>query len=389
MRLLSKSFLSLLLLNGCIDRLDVPQVDQETGILVVDGLITDAPGPYQVKLFRVAESDAILNNIEFIRAKQVTIFDDAGMSEVLTRAESGIYETDPNGIRGMIGRKYFVKVEMLDGLVFESEPDEMIPVGTVDGLYYEWESFQPLSGQTEYGFRIFMNATSPPQSRVRWRFTGTYEIESFPQLRKRLDANCVISPPIPPPDPPPCSGWRYIPNRANIPTAGGTLEQFSDECTCCVCWIPDNEKRPYLSEDVVQTDGTYQRIEIGYVPFNQWTFGRGKYMVKVEQMSLSNKAFQFWKILKDQKQGTSSLFQPAFGRTQTNLFSTNSDEQVMGIFYASAVKSKVMFIQSSEAPIKVPPYDFDPLSDNCTLWTDCRTLSAFPNGSNTPPPEWE
>ncbi len=382
-------FVLIFLLTGCVDRLDVVQADQQEGILVVDGLITDAPGPYKVKLFRVSASDAILNNFEFIQARQVTIFDDAGTSEVLTRDEKGIYETDPNGIRGEVGRKYSIRIEMLDGLIFESEPDEMMPVGSVDSLYYTWESFVPLSGPTEYGFRVFLNATSQEQPRLRWRFTGTYEIESFPEFRKLNDANCATGPPIPPPEPPPCSGWRYIRNSLNNPFAGGTLEQFSEECTCCICWIPDSGNGPHLSEDVFQSDNTYTEIEVGYVPFSEWTFGRGKYMVKAEQMSLSNTAFQFWKVFKDQKQGATSLFQPAFGKSRTNLYSTNSDEPVMGIFYASAVRSKVMFLTASDAPIKVPPYDFEPLSSNCVLWTDCRTLSAFPNGSNTPPPEWQ
>ncbi len=382
-----KLFLLIFLLTGCVDRLDIPQIDQEEGILVVDGQITDAPGPYKIKLFRVAASDAILNNIEFISAKQVTIFDDEGTSEVLKRAETGIYETDPNGIRGEVGRKYSIRVEMLDGLIFESEPDEMMPVGKVDSLYYTWESFVPLSGPTENGFRVFLNATSQEQPMLRWRFTGTYEIESFPQFRKVNNANCGFNPP--PPEPPPCSGWRFIRNSFGNPFAGGTLEQFSEECTCCQCWIPDSEKSPHLSEDVLQTDGTFKQIEVGYVPFNAWTFGRGKYMVKVEQMSLSQTAFQFWKVFKDQKQGATSLFQPAFGRARTNLYSTNSDEPVMGIFYASAIKSKVIFLRASDAPIKVPPYDIEPQSGNCVLWSDCRTLSAFPNGSITPPSEWE
>ena len=387
MRLFVNSLVLISILNSCVDRLEVPQIDQETGVLVVDGLITDQDGPYQVRLFRVAESDAILNNIELIRAKQVTIFDDAGKSEVLMRKESGVYETDPNGMKGQVGRKYSVRVETLDGLIFESEPDAMMPNGSVDSLYYLWEAYQPINGPSEYGFRIFMNATSTEQTRLRWKFTGTYELESFPQYRHINDANCGLNPP--PPDPPPCSGWRY--NRVSLtnPYAGGTLEQFSEECTCCLCWIPDHEKKPSLSEDVIQTNGEYKRIEIGYVPFNQWTFGRGKYMVKVEQMSLSNTAYQFWKIFKDQKQGTSSLFQPAFGRTQTNLHCTNSNTAVLGIFYASSITSDVLFIRASDSPVKVPPYDIDPPNTNCVLWSDCRTLSAFPNGSIYPPPEWQ
>jgi len=382
-------FIFLVILTGsCIQRLDVPSIDQEVGTLVVDGQITDAPGPYQVKLFRASASDASLNSVELLRAKQITLFDDAGESEILIRTESGIYETDPNGIRGKVGRKYAIRIEMLDGSVFESEPDEMLPAGSVDSLYYRWESVKPIQGATKNGFRIFMNASSSDQQTLlRWRFTGIYVLETFPQLRRANDANCSNTPP--PPDPPPCSGWRYIRNSPINPIAGGILEQFSEECTCCTCWIPDAEKKPSLSDEVISTDGKYKEIEMGYVPFNQWTFGMGKYMVKVEQMSLTKKAYEFWKIFKDQKDGAASLFQPAFGRTKTNLFSTQGDVPVMGIFYASAVRTKVIFITPADAPVDVPPYDFDPTSENCALWSDCRALNSFPNGSATPPPEWQ
>ncbi len=388
MKYLLQFIFLIILIDGCIQRLDVPDINQEVGTLVVEGQITDARGPYQVKLFRTSASDATLNNVELLTAKQIILFDDAGESEMLTRAESGIYETNPNGIRGKVGRKYAIRIEMLDGSKFESEPDEMLPAGSVDNLYYQWESVKPQKGTTKNGFRIFMNASAlDQQALLRWKFTGTYILEAYPQLRRMNDANCSNSPP--PPDPPPCSGWRFIRNSLNNPFLGGTLEQFSEECTCCVCWIPESEKKPSLSDQVISTNGTYKEIEIGYVPFNQWTFGKGKYMVKVEQMSLSKNAFEFWKVLKDQKEGATSLFQPAFGRTKTNLFSTQGDVPVMGIFYASAVRTKVIFITSADAPVNVPLADFDPPSDNCALWLDCRALNTFPNGSSIPPPEWE
>lgn len=125
---------------------------------------------------------------------------------------------------------------------------------------------------------------------------------------------------------------------------------------------------------------------MGFIPFDQWTFRFGKYMVKVEQMSLTQEAFEFWKIIRDQKEGATSLFQPAFGKVRTNFTSSNPDKQVTGIFYASAITQKVVFIKASDALIPVPPPDIKP-SENCFLFRACD--QAFPGASRTPPPEWE
>lgn len=376
---------SILVIDACVSRLEIDNVDQQTGTLVVEGQITDAPGPYQVKLFRSTTNVDNLNSITYLLAKSVTIFDDVGQSEELKSNKLGVYETNPSGIRGQIGRKYAIRIQMLDGTIFESTPDELKATGQIDAIRFEWQSIPQLDGPAKNGFKVFMDSQAT-NSFVRWRFTGSYMLEAFPQLRRLNGASCANGPPPPPPDPPECSGWRYnFISRFN-PFAGGTLEEFG-ECTCCLCWVSVNETRPSLSEDIISTNGTYQNIEIGFIPFDQWTFGRGKYMVKVEQMSLTEQAFEFWKLIKDQKEGTGSLFQPAVGKTKTNLFSTNSNLLVMGIFYASSVSKQINFLTGKDAPIAVPEYNIKP-SDNCTLWHACEELSSF-TASRNPPPEWE
>lgn len=373
----------IVLTDGCISRLDIDKVEQDAGTLVVEGQITDAPGPYQVKIFRSTTNTDNLSNISYLIAKKVTLFDDVGESEELVINTSGIYETQPNGIRGRVGRKYAIHIEMIDGTIFESVPDELLPVGEIENLNFVWESVTPLSGPVKNGFKVFLD-TRATDSFLRWRFSGTYMLEAFPELRRLNGANCAFD--LPPPDPPECSGWRYdFISRFN-PFAGGNLVQFGD-CNCCMCWVTDRETRPHINENLLPTGGTFKNVQVGYVPFDQWTFGRGKYMVMVEQMSLTEEAYQFWKIIKDQKDGTGSLFQPAFGKTKTNLFSINSDKPVMGIFYASAIRKEIRFLTGEDAPIEIPPYNVEPRS-NCVLWNSCEQLSSF-NASRNPPADWQ
>lgn len=366
-------FLILILSDACIDRLRFEVGDLNQGVLVVEGSITDQPGPYTVKLLTSSNVDEILNFTAPYTVRAVEIHDDAGNTEILTSKGEGIYETKSDGIRGEVGRKYSLRIELLDGSLVESTPDEMLPVGGFDSLYYEYTSTDVRNGPAQTGFRVFVNATALPgnENFVRWRYKGTYEALTYPELNK--PPNCG-QPGYP--RPLPCSGYIYT----------GTILKRVGECTCCYCWVTEAESKPHLNDDEVLTDGTFTKIEMGFVPINQWTFRFDKYMIKVEQMSLTREAYEFWSLIRDQKEGLTSLFQPAFGKVRTNLTASNG-QPVTGIFYASSVKKKVKFITSAESPLSVPELDFVPPESNCALWYSCDGI--FPNASRTPPPEWK
>jgi len=362
-------FIVSLAFASCVDRIDTKESLSSSEIIVVDGLLTDQEGPYKVRLFQSSKADAILNNAIPLVAKQVTIISSAGEIEALVSTERGEYETKPDGIRGVVGRSYSLRIELFDGTIIESAtPQKIIPVAEVDSLYFAWETFKPLKGKTEYGFRVFLDTKQIDRENgyLRWRYTGIYMAEALPQLRGRND-NCQAVP-----DPPPCSGLGW--------TVKG-LERL-EECSCCICWVSDSESKPQLN-DKLSTDGTFKKVEIGFVPFNQWTFRFRKYMIRVEQMSLSDEAFEFWRIIRDQKEGITNLFQPAFGKLKSNMVASN-DTKVTGIFYASAIKSKVSFVTAKDAKIPVPELD---IAEPCFLAKECD--KAYQNASRTPPLGWE
>ena len=374
-------FLLLLFTDACVDRLEFEAGDQGEAILVVDGLITDQPGPYTVKLLRSSSVDDILNFALPFNARSVTISDDAGNSEALKNQGEGQWATSADGIRGEVGRAYSLHIEGSDGTLYESTPDRMRPVAEIDSLYFQWESFLPISGPAVNGFRVFMDTKGAEgkESLMRWRFTGTYKVLTFPELRKFNDQNCISQSF---PDPSPCSGviWDGQLGGAGFLRTVGT-------CSCCLCWVDDFENKPRLSNNQIVTDGTFKNVEMGFVPFDPFRFYFNKYMVKVEQMSLSPEAFDFWKIIKDQKEGINSLFQPAFGRVRGNIHTSNPAKSATGIFYTSSVRKKILFIASADAQVPVPPFDVFPPETNCSLWLPCNQI--FPNASTTPPPDWK
>jgi len=369
-------FLFQFVIGSCIDRLD-DTLNADQGTIIIDGYISDQPGPYKIKIFKSVGSEANLLRPPLIRAKKVTLLDDAGNSEDLDEITLGEYGseieywTKANGIKGQVGRKYSLRIELSDGTLIESEPDELKAVGGVTDIRYQFESHKPLQGPTEYGFKVFVDSDNET-SNVRWRFTGTYVVETYPQFRK-WPVNACRGPFYPPP----CSGYES-PNGFELVRVG--------DCTCCTCWVDDNESKPLLSNEAIKTNGRYSNVEIAYVPFNVWRFHYGKYLVKVEQMSLSDGAFEHWKIIKNQKEGSTSLFQPAFGKIATNFFSNNPDVEVAGYFYATSIKQKAVFISADDSTIPVPEFD-RPGAEVCLFWDVCDAV--WVNASRTPPPEWE
>ena len=63
--------------------------------------------------------------------------DDHGIREVLSEIDQGIYQTNPAGIRGIVGHVYTLQIELFDGRIYESKPDSLLSPGTLDSIYYD------------------------------------------------------------------------------------------------------------------------------------------------------------------------------------------------------------------------------------------------------------
>ena len=98
-RIISAHFCFFLILSGsCIDRISIKIPDSYSSQLVVDGLITDEPGPHTVTLSLASPIEDFLEFRKKIVAKSVTIIDNVGNSELLEEVEKGVYQTSVGGI---------------------------------------------------------------------------------------------------------------------------------------------------------------------------------------------------------------------------------------------------------------------------------------------------
>lgn len=362
-----KGLMLFLIMSSCVEPIyfEVPPAELQ---LVIEGSITDNPGPYIVTLSKGLNLDSESATPEPVQNAKVTLFDDGGNSEVFTEVSAGMYSTN-NIIQGEVGHTYYIRIETSDGKIFESTPEKINPVGEIEDIRYEFEartSIKPYGEVVADVFNIYVDsdAGAADNTYVRWRFTGTYEVFTYPQY------HTTWTPPYTPySTPEPCSGWVLLPAPG-----GGKLEQVG-ECTCCICWVNTFEVMPQLSDTQLVSNNQFKNIKVGEVPITPTNFNK-RYQVNVEQMSLSKDAFEFFKLIRAQKEGASSLFQPPSGKIKGNLNPVNNSASVLGFFWATSVNKKFIFIERSDVPYLITPMDI--IKHACTNFPYSTTQK--PNG---------
>lgn len=355
-----------LFLEACVDpaTIDVPTFQYQ---LVVDGFISTEPGPYTVKIYRsrpIASAD--LDRLVPERDAVVSIKDDLGNAELLTETEDGIYVTSTGGMQGVIGRSYHVEIVTASGKQYHSTPELISPTGEVTEISYQFEDYG-IKGLLEEGdgFRIFANATGVAgiNDLVRLKMVATYQVLTFPEKRTTRDANGTIIP-----DPFPCSGYVYESNWL----------MKVDECTCCNCWVSVYDQVPVIANEQFTNNELFVGKEVGFVEASRRTM-YDKIHVEVQQLSLTPETYQFWKLVRAQKLGASNIFQPPSGKLVGNIEAINSDEEVIGIFWAAAVHKRSIFLDRYDLPFAPLPID--------EIIAPCNDY--FTNSSNSKPDFWQ
>lgn len=364
-----RCFFPFFILMACVERIDF-DLPSSASQIIVEGMISDQAGPYTVKVSNAMSLDT--DSVYFIpvRKMKVKLYDDEGNTEQLVELNDGTYATE-GLIRGKVGHSYHIELQTPDGKTFESESEKINPVGEVESIRYEFEA---RTADGEFGdaradvFNIYIDADggTSDENYFRWKYTGTYKVLTNPELRRIWSEGFLLS------DPLPCSGYVVAPGLG-----GGVLDKVA-ECTCCTCWANQYEAQPLLSDVQFAVNNKYKNVKVAEVPITSATF-YDKYLIEVEQMSLTREAFEFFKLVRAQIEGAKSLFQPPSGELKGNIKATNSTDPVVGLFWATSVTSKSIFINRSEVPYNLQPIFF--VTDDCTKY--------YPNASIIKPELWQ
>lgn len=157
-------------LVSCLEVLELNH-DNSDPVLVVEGLITDKPGPYTVRLSTTVSFN-LSQRSNPVEDAIVTISDDLGNQEILNYVENGRYET--TSMQGMIGRTYYLDVAY-GGVNYKSQ-STLLPVSAIDTLY---STFEKATRFIEGGYYLSIGAKSANPNLVNYFRWKVYEADSL------------------------------------------------------------------------------------------------------------------------------------------------------------------------------------------------------------------
>ncbi len=333
--------------QGCIEPLDV-QTEVSRQLLVVEGSISTGQGPHSIRLETSDQFGDVFTGFPTpVSEATVYIRDSRGNNQYLEEDRTGLYLTDSD-FKIEVNESYTLNVNTPDGDWYISTPQQVLPVTPIDDLSIEWVKQPGLSDLSfESGVDVFCEFTDPAdeQNFYQWNVIGEYKISTRPDL--------------------------YV---APGPFGGGTP---SPKNCCAICWVkePTVDVATYLFKDNL-SNGNTTKTQVGYIPDDGARF-EDKYMVVVEQLSLTQEAFQFFSLIQNQASIDGDIFDPPPATIRGNMINVNNpSEAVIGHFSVSDVAVDTIFIQND---IILEPQSSQIFRD------DCRVI---PFSTVVRPPYW-
>lgn len=350
-----------IILAGCKDEF-WPELSDYENIMVVDGSVTNEPGPYEIRL----SYSTSVRNPEFnpIVHAQVQIVDGEGVTENLTEVTPGHYQTAENGIQGVVGNAYKILIKT-NGKTYESDFQTIqAPVGIKD-IYAKVEDkatenkLYPLYG---YQFYLSSELAQTDTTFFMWRMYGTYKYRSDFLIRYVWDGGLT---PFPQPDSLyTCYNDDNIDNFLTMSTTGLSSPVITD-----------------LPLNFVNTET--RKLSI-------------RYSLLVKQYSLGRDAFNYFDGIRSVNGDQESLYTEQPYQVRGNIFNPeNPHELVLGYFLVGGVSEKRIYVnRPSQVDFrygicKLTRRDYEAFG--FIGWTDPNTWPLFvttnPNGARALPPQ--
>lgn len=341
-------YLVVIVLFGCIEPYDV-SIEDGPQLLTIEGMVTNGPGPHIIKLSRSDTYGSVFEGlIRPVAGATVIIRDDLGGVTFLNEDNEnrGSYLTSA-AFSGEVGRSYTLQIQLLDGKVYTSLPEKLTAVPEIQELGFRVERV-PVQGELNDDSAIQLVAAfqdpADENNFYYWRKgESVYVLETRPDLYH---------------EPPP--------SRAPAP---------KDCCEVCFKTEQTSNSSIFIAQDD-NFNGLTTRLPVAVILDDGLRF-LNTFRVDLEQYSISQEAYRFLRLVKQQAELSGSVFDPPPANIRGNMISLdNPDEVVLGFFMAAGETSRRIYINESELDYKQP---------RAIIPDDCRVVE---NSQLDPPADW-
>ncbi|MFK7926325.1 MAG: DUF4249 family protein [Bacteroidia bacterium] len=343
-------------LTACVDLIEIETpIETAERKIVVQGLITDGPGPYDFSFFYTAARGR--RQFDPFSPLEAYVRDDAGNEEALEFVKPGEYVLPGSIIKGQIGQTYQLYFRSENGAEYLSSEETMQPGPKLDSIYAEVryeENAGGLDGLSATLFRYIMriyidvdlsgNENSPL---VRWDYQRWFRFTEPTQ-----------------PDNP-----LFVPKS-------------------CFVFDTPTENRVAIFDGSQANGGKWQRQEVAAV-LADFKFAEGS-VVALTQYSLTDAGFNYWQKVDRVVNQTGTIFDSPPASIRGNISNVNdSYEEVLGYFQASAVDTLFLRQNRQDLTSTVIPFC---ASANANFYfsggNPCGNCLQIPNSTLEEPSFW-
>lgn len=316
---------SLLFISACTERFRPDLTDFQNN-LVVDGQITDIPGPYKVKLSLSSDLDII----KYIPLKNavVKIIEENGEIETLSEVTPGEYQTAINGIQGTPGKSYKLSIVTERGDNYETGYQLLRAAPAIADVYAEVENKYFIEDSEESaGYQFYVDSESPEdeETYLLWLTEATFRYEA----------------------------QEFI----DFTFADNIVTPFPDPTALYTCWRTDSVSSVTTYSSADFANSTIEGIPLHFIKSTDISLSK-RYSPLVKQYSLNKEAYEFWTSISAQLASDAALYTTQPFQVRGNIKNiAKSDEPVMGFFLVAGVTEKRIFVN--------PPPETDRFERNC------------------------
>jgi hypothetical protein len=298
---------------GCIEPFDPNIPNSNKDHLVIDGIITDQPGPYIVKITKSTPLDYIGQDDTSVSGVTVTIEEEEGVIETLYEESPGVYMT--NAIQGVVGKRYRLNLSYGNSN-YQSSWETIEASAKIDSVYYQVETRATTDKDIELtGLQFYVDSQGDQENvkNHRYEWEETWEIGvTYPSQDDFLEGGLIL-----PAENPVYQCWKFKNSETiNLNTTEG------------------------LSKNIISAH------QLAFITGEDERFIK-KYSLLVKQFALDESEYLFWKFLKEANEELGTLYDKQPSKIIGNISSlSNSDEVVLGYFSASGVQQTRVFVKA-------------------------------------------
>lgn len=304
---------TLSLMTACKERYMLPGAGQETGYLVIDGVVNSGQGSTTLRITRTLK---LVDDVGFKNevGASVRLEGDDNSVHSLSEISDGFYYSPQLTLLDNV--KYKLHINTADGREYISEDRTTLRTPPIDTL--NWD-------RSEAGVEIFVN-THDPQNKTlyyRWEYDENWEFNSafYSHLQFRLGASGL---PI------------TVDPRDPVESA----QMFT-------CYTGDVSTNLFLGSSAKLSRDTIH-LPLLFIPQNDWKLSV-LYTILVKQYAVSRQGYEFLQRMKKNTEQVGTLFDAQPSELVGNVRCvTNPGEPVIGYIELSDLQTKRLWIRRNE-----------------------------------------